>query len=349
MRKLASIQRIKNIEPIEGADAIEKATVLGWSVVVKKGEFKTGDFCVYFEIDSLLPDEPRYGFLKKSSWNQRYNKIRLKTIKLRGQISQGLALPISSFPEINFSVMNEGDDLTETIGVEKYEPIIPASLGGDVNKFTWPIEKTDEERIQSNPESYLSSINGKSYYITIKLDGTSASYMLCKQDDGPDIQFHACSRNYSLRYKEDNTIWQIAEKYDIERKLKDYLVHTEQMLAIQGEVVGPGIQANKLNLSEHKFYVFNVIDVETKQRKSYDYCRSFCAANGLDFVPVMEEGEEFSYQTLDEMLKLSEGKYKEHIPEAVAKQEREGIVVRSKDQSISFKVINNKFLLKGGD
>lgn len=146
MRKLASIQKIKNIEPIEGADRIEKATVLGWNVVVKKDEFKIGDWAIYFEIDSLLPDEPKYEFLKKSSWNPRYNKIRLKTVKMKGVVSQGLLLPLSSFPDINFSLYNEGSDLTEILGIEKYEPIIPASLGGDVNAFTWPISKTDEER-----------------------------------------------------------------------------------------------------------------------------------------------------------------------------------------------------------
>lgn len=346
MRKLASIQRIKNIEPIEGADAIEKATILGWNVVVKKDEFKPGDFCVYFEIDSLLPDEPRYEFLKKSSWNTRYNKIRLKSTKLREQISQGLALPLTSFPEINFSLMNEGDDMTEILGVEKYEPIIPASLGGDVNRFTWPITKTDEERVKSNPEFYLETMQDKPYYITIKLDGSSASYMLVKNNDG-EIEFHSCSRNYSIRYKKESTIWQIAEKYNIEKELRDYYKETGILYAIQGELVGPGIQGNKLNLSEHKLYVFNIVNVETNERVSFN--KAWNMFSNIPFVPIFQEGSYFSFDTVDELIELAKGKYKEHIPEALASQDREGIVIRTKDQSVSFKVINNNFLLKGGD
>ena len=345
MRKLASIQKIKNIEPIENADAIEKATILGWNVVVKKGEFKPGDFCVYFEIDSLLPDEPRYEFLKKTSWNSRYEKIRLKSIRLRGVISQGLALPFSSFPEINWTHYNEGDDLTELFGIEKYEPIIPASLGGDVNKFTWPISKTDEERVQSNPEGYIEAIKNKPYYITVKLDGTSASFILVKNDND-EIEFHVCSRNYSIKYKEDNTLWNIAKKYDIENKLRDHFLATGKMYAIQGEVCGPGIQKNRLNLSEHELFVFNVIDVETGEKIHFKEMYEF---PGLQFVPCELHGESFPYDTLDELLNLAKGKYKQHFNSAVAKQDREGIVIRTKDQSISFKVINNDFLLKGGD
>ncbi|MGV9141483.1 MAG: RNA ligase (ATP) [Promethearchaeota archaeon] len=346
MRKLASIQKIKEIKPIENADAIEVATILGWEVVVKKGEFQPGDFCVYFEIDSLLPDEPRYEFLKKSSWNSRYEKIRLKTVKLRGQVSQGLALPLSNFPEINFTTLNEGDDLTETLGIEKYEPIIPASLSGSVNKFIWPIPKTDEERIQSDPEYYLNAIKGKPYYITVKLDGTSASYILCKNENN-EIEFHACSRNHSLKYDENNTIWQIAEKYNIERKLKEYFLSTEDMLAIQGEIVGPGIQKNRLNLSEHKLFIFNIINVETGEKFSFD--EAWNIFTDILHVPILEEGSNFSYETVDELLELARGKYKDHFETADAKQDREGIVIRSKDQSVSFKVINNDFLLKGGD
>lgn len=344
MRKLASIQKIKSIEPIENADAIEKATILGWNVVVKKGEFKPGDFCVYFEIDSLLPDEPLYEFLKKTSWNSRYNKIRLKSIRLRGVVSQGLAIPLSSF-DINWSTYNEGDDLTDLLKIEKYEPIIPASLGGDVNKFTWPISKTDEERVQSNPDFYFEAMKGKQYYATIKLDGTSASYILCKSDEG-EIEFHVCSRNYSLKYKEDNTLWQIAVKYNIERKLKDYFLHTGDMLAIQGEVCGPGIQKNRLNLSEHQLFVFNVIDVETGRKIPFESMGIMGNVFGLKTVPILEQGSEFPYKTVKELLNLAKGKYKEHIDTAIASQDREGIVIRTNDQSVSFKIINNDFLLK---
>lgn len=199
---------------------------------------------------------------------------------------------------------------------------------------------------QSNPEFFINAIKNKPYYITVKLDGTSASYILVKNDNG-EIEFHACSRNYSLKFKEDNTIWQIAQKYDIEKKLKDYFLSTGDMLAIQGEVVGPGIQGNKLNLSEHKLYIFNIVNVETKEKLSYDSFKTMF--NDIPKVPVIDEGVSFPFSTLEQLLNLAEGKYKNNFPEAIADQEREGIVIRSKDQSVSFKVINNKFLLKGGD
>jgi len=345
MRNLASIQRIKKIEPIENADAIEKISILGWNVVSRKGEFQENDFCVYFEIDSMLPDDPRYEFLKKTSWNPRYNKIRLKTIRLRGVISQGLALPLSKFPELETINLEEGTDVTDLLNVEKYEPIIPASLSGDVNKFTWPITKTDEIRVQNSPEKFISELSGKPYYITIKLDGTSASFILTKVDD--ELQFHVCSRNYSIKYYEDNTLWQIAKKENIEQILKDHYFETGELLSIQGEVCGPGIQKNLLNLPEHRLFVFNIVNTETNQKLSFDRMLEF--SSKLMLVPVLEYKDSFNYSTLEELLSLSEGKYKEHISTAIAKQEREGIVVRSQDQEISFKVINNKFLLNGGD
>ncbi len=345
-RKLASIQKIKNLESIEGADVIEKATVLGWSVVVKKGEFSIGDYCVFFEIDSLLPDEERYSFLKKSSWNSAYQRIRLKTIKLRGTLSQGLALPLKLFPEINFTEYNEGEDLTEILGVEKYETPIPPNMSGKTRRFTWPISKTDEIRIQQDPEYYLISIKNKPYYITVKLDGTSASYILLKNDND-EIEFHACSRNYSIRFNEDNTIWQMAIKYDIEEKLTKHYDETGEMLAIQGEICGPGIQKNRLGLKEHNFYIFNVISVN--ENKKLPFPKISQMFPNIPFVPILEEGEEFSYETMNEILELAKGKYCEHFDTAMPKQEREGIVIRSKDQSVSFKAISNDFLLKEGE
>lgn len=347
MRKLVTLRKIDSLHPIEGADFIEKAVIDGWNVVVKKGEFKEGQPCIYFEIDSLLPDWPQYEFLRKSSWKPDIQKYRLKTAKLRGVVSQGLVLPLSSFDNmsINWSPYNTGDDLTELLEVEKYEPPIPASLGGDVNKFTWPISRTDEERIQNMPE-VIDKIKGEPYYITIKLDGSSASFMLVKGDDG-EIEFHACSRNYSIKRKEGNTIWKIADKYNIERKLKDWYLATGEMLAIQGEIVGPGIQKNKLNLPDHDFYFFNIVDVETNQRKCKE--SMFTMFTHIPMVPLLESGDSFPYKSMEDILNLAEGKYKDHIPTAKDGQEREGIVIRSKDQSISFKVVSNRFLLKGGE
>ena len=121
MRKLASIQTIKYVKPIPDADSIETVGILGWECVSKKGEFQTDDKCVYFEIDSLLPEIPEFEFLRKGCWNETFKKFRLKTIKLRKQLSQGLALPLSVFP--NLAKLNVGDDVTELLGIEKYEKV----------------------------------------------------------------------------------------------------------------------------------------------------------------------------------------------------------------------------------
>lgn len=339
MRKLASIQRIHSIEPIEGADRLELAKLLGWQSVVPKDVHEPIELVVYFEIDSLLPDEPRYEFLKKSSWNKRYEKIRLRSIKLRGVLSQGLIMPLERFPEIDWETIYEGMDVTELLGIEKYEPPVSVSMGGDVRSFTWPIAKTDEERIQSAPDAYLQAMRNKPYYITVKLDGTSATYLL---DD--ENEYHVCSRNHSLRQKEGNLYWEMNKKYGIEKLLKYWFLSTGERYGIQGEIVGPGIQKNPLNLSENKLFVFNIIDMDCNEKVSYEAMLNMF--QDIPKVPVLEEGESFPYTTMEELLELARGKYKEHFPEAVAKQDREGIVIRSKDQSVSVKAINNDYLLK---
>ena len=108
-RKLASIQRIKVLEPIANADAIERATVLGWQLVVKKGEFAVGDLCVYCEIDALLPERPEF---------LRPRKFLIRTVRLRGQISQGICFPLDILPA--GTLVAEGADVTGALGIVKY-------------------------------------------------------------------------------------------------------------------------------------------------------------------------------------------------------------------------------------
>lgn len=347
-RKLASIQRIAAVAPIEGADRIEKVAILGWYCVGKKGEFKAGDLCVYFEIDSLLPEWPEFEFLRQSSWNQSLARYRLRTAKLRAVVSQGLALPLSGLVArlAPASVdLVEGTDLTEILGIEKYEPAIPAQLEGQVRPFSWPIAKTDELRLESDP-ALLSALWGKDYYITAKLDGTSGSFMLVESDSG--LKFHVCSRNYSLVENETNTFWRLARTLDLEKTLRVEMAGTGRLLAIQGEVCGPGIQSNRMNLSEPTLFVFNIVDLRTGYRLTLDEMRGFCAANGVRMVPVIREGRNFSFTQAD-IFRMSEFLYHDVFPEARKEQEAEGIVVRSTDQGVSFKKVSNRFLLKGGD
>lgn len=335
MRRLASLQRVKFVRPIEGADSIECIGVLGWECVAKKGEFREGDPCVYFEIDSLLPEEDRYEFLRKSSYKSDLKKFRLKTSRLRGQISQGLALPARFFPEAEG--LEVGVDLTETLRVEKYDPPTPAQISGDARSFSWPIEKTDEIRVQQDEQyGFIQKLSGMPYYLSLKLDGTSCSFMV----DPMDGEYHACGRNYSYKRNPDHSFWQISDRYGLETGLRRLAG-----VALQGEVVGPGIQGNPLGLGSIDFYVFNVVEVATRRRLSLDYAMAIAKGLGVPFVPILERGGRFEY-TADELLSKAKGFYKEHFPAAKDTQPREGIVVRSIDCSISFKAINNEFLLE---
>jgi RNA ligase (TIGR02306 family) len=339
MRKLASIQKIKYVKPIPDADSIETVGILGWECVSNKGEFQPDDLCVYFEIDSLLPEIPEFEFLRKSCWNDSLKKFRLKTIKLRKQLSQGLALPISVFPKL--AELAVGDDVSELLGIEKYEPPIPAAIVGDARRFLWPISKTDEVRVQLDDEyKFIETLTGRPYYISLKLDGTSSTFLI----DPSDETFHVCGRNFSYQNKKEHSFWQIAERYNIEQGLRD-LWNEGRKIAIQGEVVAPGVQKNPLGLPIADLYVFNVVDIPTNTKLCLDDSLSIVERLGLKFVPVLEKGESFGY-TVDDLLELAQGKYVQHFLSAKPSQEREGIVIRDIFGTVSFKAINNQFLLK---
>ncbi|MDB5308575.1 MAG: ligase, partial [Gemmataceae bacterium] len=140
MRKLASIQVVNAVEPIPNADAIERVRVLGWWVVGKKGDFEKGDQVVYCEIDSLLPERPEFEFLRTSSFKPAQTDaagatiqptgFRIKTVKLRGQVSQGICFPLSVLPP--GAPTGEGEDVTDWLGVRKWEPPVPVGMGGKV-------------------------------------------------------------------------------------------------------------------------------------------------------------------------------------------------------------------------
>lgn len=365
MRKLATIQRIKTLFPIKGADRIELATFggLGWQCVVKKGEFNEGDKCIYFEVDSLLPELPQFEFLRKSSWNNRYQKHRLRTMKMKGVLSQGLALPLSAFGGLTGNEP-EGEDLTEVLGVMKYEPYVPAALQGDVNSFTWPIPKTDEERIQSNPE-FIEQFSGKKFYSTVKLDGTSGSYILWTNPDSGKEEYHVCSRNHSIRKPEEgiNTYWEMSDKYGIEERLKTMKHDGLMGIALQGEICGPGIQKNPLNLGEVGFFLFNMILIESrdgiptvKRLPLMDMLLKLSVMNEfgsdkyleLETVPIDTQSI-FHFKTVEKLLDFVDRDYKDYVNTNTDKP-IEGMVFRlSEHPEHSFKVINNRYLLTGGD
>ena len=348
-RKLATIRKIKEINPIEGADAIELAVVDGWKVVVAKNVgHQVGDLVVYCEIDSFLPIEPEFEFLRKSSYKKMGDQegFRLKTIKLRGQISQGLILPYSVIPIAQFSTaadLPEGMDVSEMLGIVKYEPPIPAQLAGRV-KGSFPsfLRKTDEERIQNLEKEYtewtLSSEH--QFYATEKLDGSSFT---CYIKNG---EFGVCSRNMDLLETEDNTFWAVARKLDLENKLRSF----GKNLCFQGEMVGSGIQGNHYNMKDQTVFFYNIFLIDEREYVGYDEFRNMLFDLDLACVPVLSYPFNFpadsvaALPTVSALLRSAEGKSVLND-----KVEREGLVIRSMDRTISFKVISNKFLLGSKD
>jgi RNA ligase (TIGR02306 family) len=355
-RKLASIQRVLDITPILTADAIELVRINGWQVVVKKGEFRVGDLGVFLEIDAIPPETDVFRFL----WTPkaappdggaadavpavaaRPPKFRIRTMRLRGALSQGLFLPVVAFPgvaAIAAADAAEGDDVTEALGVGKYEPPAPAHMGDWRGPFPGFVPKTDEMRIQSVP-AVLDELRGRPYVITLKVDGTSATYCI----DPRDGEFHACGRNHSIA-DGANLYWQMARKYDIEAALRRW-----PRFVLQGEIAGPRVQKNLLGLPEAALFAFNVYDLDTAGYLGHDDARAFLADAGIPAVDVIESGLDFAH-TQESLLALAEGKYDG------TKNEREGIVIRPRVERfsetlggrLSFKAISNRYLLKEED
>lgn len=329
-RKLATIQQVSAIKSIPNADSIECVRVMGWDVVVKKGEFNPGDLGIFCEIDSVLPDDAEWAqFMKPKGF-------RIKTAKLRGCLSQGLFFPLSIVQKDHQKVFNVGDDVTDQLRIKKYEPL---SVGPEVaGSFPNDVKKTDEIRLQSILP-IIEELKDKPFYVTVKMDGASGTFI--RREDGLQV----CSRNNRLK-ENGGPHWSVARKYDLANKLPvDF--------AVQGEVCGPSIQKNRLKLKEIDLFVFNVFDVKNGKYLSWDDAAFFCHKHGLKTVPFEFEvsGEElknFPF-TLENFLELAKGEY------PGTGNRREGIVIRPlvECQSatlcgdrLSFKVINNDWLLR---
>lgn len=339
MRKLASIRKIIDIQPIPNADAIEVVTVDGWDCVSKKGEFKVGDLCVYFEVDSFLPVRSEFEFLRKGCFRSTTylgDGFRLKTIRLRGQLSQGLVLPVSTFPFPKEPEID--DDVTGLLGVQKWEVPISAQLAG-ICKNTFPswIRKTDQERVQNLYNKYYEQYKDTVFTATMKLDGSS---MTVYYKDG---EVGVCSRNMDLIEDDNNTFWKTAKKYNLPEVLKAYGKHElAKNIAIQGELMGPGVQGNRENLPDHQFFVFNIWDIDEQRYLTWEEETFICYTLydlGADYniVPYLKQCIPFQL-TLPELLKASE-------IESINHDIAEGIVYQTLDRTFSFKVINNQFLL----
>ena len=359
VRKLASVRRIEAIDVIEGADNIVCATVDGWKLVTQKSNnFAPGDLVVYFEIDSFLPAIEKFEFLRKSSLKvmDGVEGFRLRTIKLRGQISQGLILPMSEFfghdengwyqlvsycyPEFTRVYdIDEGFDLTNPLGVKKWEaPLHPSLAGKARGNFPEFIRKTDQDRIQNVFKYLRRHKDVTSYEVTLKLDGSS---MTAYSKSG---YVGVCSRNLDLTETDDNAFWKVARKTKLVEALEAY----GKNIAVQGELMGPGVQGNRENLKELELYVFDVYDIDAGEyldpvnRMRVILDLQSCGST-IKNAPIVCCTDLSIFESVEDYLEYAD---RHSISHAIA----EGVVFKSMDgKRHSFKVINNKFLLKEKD
>ena len=334
MRSLVTIQKVKSISAIPDSDFLELAHVMGWQCVAKKGEFKAGDLGVYYEVDSFLPLDDRYEFLRNSSYRENADNgkgFRIRTVKMRGQLSQGLLLPLEKFPEL--AGCGEGADVTDKLNVKKWYIPETATAGGTIiGERPHGIPASDEIRIQSALE-LLDQLKGKPYYITTKMDGTSGIVYYI------DGKIGCCSRNKEIKDEETALYWAPVYTYGLKEKLGSL----GKNLVLTGEICGPGIQKNKLRLTALAWYIFDVKDWVAGKYLPYDEAVKLCAELGVPIVPLEERGEQFDY-SLETLLEKAKGKYPSGL-------DKEGIVVRDSlaPKVVSFKVLNNDALLKEKD
>lgn len=344
MRKLASIQRIWKIEPIEGADRIELAHVLGWQCVVNKGQFQPMDTGVYFEIDSFLPTRPEFEFMRATSYKKSDvmgEGFKLRTMRFRGEISQGLLLPLSQFPQIPAET-EIGTDVTELLGVKKWEIEERVTTGGTaIGTLPYDIPHTDETRVQEEP-ALIQAFAGLEYYISTKMDGSSHSIGI--DENG----FHVTGHNYE--YKDDgaSSFYELVKARGYREKMEAF-ANKENLttFTIQGELCAPGIQQNRLRLIKPEWYVFTIR--ENGKRVGLRRMLEICDLLGLEHVPIEEVGVDLpsKYPTVEALLARADGDY----PKGGKK---EGIVVRPTEPvfcplisaSLSMKIVSNKYLLK---
>lgn len=350
MRKLATIRKISKLLPIPGADAIEVAVVDGWEIVVKKGDFEEDTLIVMCEIDCWVPHELA-PFLSKGKEPRVYEGIKgekLRTVKLRGALSQGLLLPLSVLgkPEEVFSIGDEciGTDVSEQLGIIKWEPVLPANMAGQV-KGLFPsfIRKTDQERCQNIVDEIFIDNKDARYEVTIKLDGSSITTYKFQQDTG------VCSRNLELEINEENKDNSFVKMFQ-GSMLQAVLDKMGKNIAVQGELMGPCIQGNRENFKDTKFFIFEAQFIDDQRKLTPDERKALfaelmeCGADAhiVNHVPILHYNvtlAELGIFNVEDLLKFADGP-------SINNPIREGLVFKRMDGGFSFKAISNKFLEK---
>lgn len=308
----ASIQKIHSIIKHPNADSLSVGKVLGWQVVFNhtQRQYQDGESVVFVEMDSVMPDHPEFEFLRNKNF-------RIKAVTLRGVESAGIVFPLEILTKFGYDLSGpiyDGLDVTDIIGAKHYEKPIPVEMAGEVfGGLPAIVEMTDEKNLRSFPDT-LTQLRGSEYYITRKDDGTSATYFW---ENG---EFGVCSRKLHLKPNATNLYWRLAEKYQIEKHLKEYF--RGQRVAVQGEIVGPGVQDNHLGLTDIELHIFNVWFIQERTYGTYYTVRDFCNETNIPMVTLLDMGDKFNY-TLESLIQYAnKQKYPNGTP-------AEGIVVRS--------------------
>lgn len=378
-RMMAWIAKVDAVEKHPNADSLDICTVGGWKCVTKLGEYEEGDLVVYVSIDSWVPESVA-PFLVKSK-PREFNGVkgeRLRTIKLRGQLSQGLILSPSTIKytsekdkvnalkgegpitdllnDIRFTLGKEagdleieGMDVTELLNIQKWEKPLPAQLAGQTRRY-FPefLRKTDQERVQ-NLKKEISEWNAKNiiWEVTEKLEGSSmtvyAKFEVADEYNQPIIDVGVCSRNLELKMdQEGNTFIDTAKNTGLIDALTRYVGLGYGEIAVQGELIGPGIQDNIYGLDKHEFHVFDIWNITKREYVNpYERVKTVEALNrmGADIKHVPILGYQLNPSVVEDALYMAEGSSR------LADVEREGIVFKAVDQDLSFKAISNSYLM----
>jgi hypothetical protein len=357
MRDLASIQKIAKLTPIEGADRIEVATILGWEVIIEKGKYNINDLVVYVEPDVILPEREEFEFLRSRCWNKTYNGFRIKNMKMRGVFSQGIVFQMSILP---FDAYKEGQVVRDLIGCVRYAPeelkqkeqvklykgfkklLLKYSFFRNLllpkkKSKSYPdnIKKSGETNIQKD-FNRLTGFPNTEYYKTEKLEGQAATYSLERG------RFCLYSHNVKLTMNGCGNWQTIAKQLDIESLLRSYKKKHKRSLCIQGEIIGSGIQKNIYNINGLDFYVYRIKDLTSNKYLEIDDMIECCSELGLKTVPIIDRNVKL-YDSVKDILSDADGK------SVLYDVKREGVVWRSEtDQTVGFKARSPEYLLWWG-
>lgn len=331
--KVATIEKIIDVIPHPNADKMSIAKVNGWQVCIKKDEYKPGDLCIFVAVDSVLEDKPPYEFLRNKNF-------RIRTCRLRGELSCGIAFPLSLLKEFGYDMTIYDDafigfDVSDLIYAKHYEkPLSPQLAGCAKGNFPSFLKKTDSERIQSYPKM-LEEFGDKTVYFSLKYDGTSFSTYTNKNDIG------VCSRNLDLKEDESNVYWKMFHRY----KFKEIFNRINKNICVQSEIYGNSIQNNPLKINDIQIAVFDVYDIDTKKYYNYSELKNFCEKYNLPMVDILYEGTLQTF-TIEKLVEYSDSlKYPTGNP-------AEGFVCRPILEQYSniikgrmaFKVISNNYM-----